>query len=295
MNVASILKSRQRRIKSFSISSSLALYKGEAVCLHWSCSSQTATNFGDRLNPVIASYMFGKRVVRDEEVINFTRRPVFYFMGSILDGFNEANGVICGSGFKYANSRIRRSPLNVIAVRGPLTRDKLLKEGIECPLVFCDPGLFIADIAPPIQGEPMHDVGIVPHYVDQTRMNEMKIISGGLTHKIINIKDEWETVAREIRGSRFIASSSLHGLIAADSYGIPSIWVRISNEIAGGEFKFHDYLQSVSRHDLRGYSINGEIDLREIVQKAERTIVEPIKQRILDVLFNKSWENRVDL
>ena len=41
-----------------------------------------------------------------------------------------------------------------------------------------------------------------------------------------------------------IASSSLHGLIAADSFHIPNLWIKLSNRIIGNDFKYHDYYSS---------------------------------------------------
>jgi pyruvyltransferase len=40
---------------------------------------------------------------------------------------------------------------------------------------------------------------------------------------------------------RIIVSSSLHGLIFAHAYGLPAIWIKLSDRLVGGEFKFHDH------------------------------------------------------
>jgi pyruvyltransferase len=63
---------------------------------------------------------------------------------------------------------------------------------------------------------------------------------------LIRITQDVETFIDEILECEFIASSSLHGLIASDSYGIPNVRLKISDQIIGGDFKFEDYYEGVS-------------------------------------------------
>jgi hypothetical protein len=56
---------------------------------------------------------------------------------------------------------------------------------------------------------------------------------------------------RMIAGCEFIASSSLHGLIAADALGIPNWRLSFSAGITGGDYKFRDYAMGVGRADIR--------------------------------------------
>ena len=55
----------------------------------------------------------------------------------------------------------------------------------------------------------------------------------------------------EICSCEQIASSSLHGLIISDSYKIPSVWIKFTDKLKGGSFKFNDYFMSIKSELLK--------------------------------------------
>jgi hypothetical protein len=64
--------------------------------------------------------------------------------------------------------------------------------------------------------------------------------------KIIDPRRYPGDVIQDIAECEYIASSSLHGLIVADSLGIPCVRILLSEGIIlGGDFKFNDYYSSV--------------------------------------------------
>jgi pyruvyltransferase len=81
---------------------------------------------------------------------------------------------------------------------------------------------------------------------------------------LIDIKSGLKAVADLLYSCERIASSSLHGLILADAYGIPSCWIELSRRIAGGWFKFIDYFCSVGRAVDRPVPLSSSSDLRTI-------------------------------
>ena len=83
-----------------------------------------------------------------------------------------------------------------------------------------------------------------------------------------------------------ILSSTLNGLIAADSLNIPNQWIRVSDGVIGGDFKFNDYYSvfdlKPSVLDLREQS-SLKINPVEIKSnyKINKDMIEIINQRTL--------------
>ena len=168
-------------------------------------------------------------------------------IGSILGECYGKKLEIWGSGFRSEQSRLHTLPLKVHSVRGPLTRQTLLEQGIDCPPVYGDPALLVSKYYRPSQ-EKKYKYGIIPHYADEDNplVQAMKSRPDVLVISMADYK-HWHDIPDAVCSCERIVSSSLHGLIVADSYGIPNVWVRFSDKIAGGNFKYRDYFESVGR------------------------------------------------
>lgn len=166
--------------------------------------------------------------------------------------FTKPNDIVWGTGcINYG--QIGKSPKKVYAVRGPLTRSELLKQDIECPEVYGDPALLFPEIYNP-EKIIKYKYGLIPHYIDYTNENSLKIINSLASQgvKIINITAGIFHFIDELLQCENIMSSSLHGLIASDAYNIPNIRVKLSNKLMGGDFKFTDYNLSVNKPSIMG-------------------------------------------
>jgi pyruvyltransferase len=235
------------------------------ILAKWSESIETANNFGDALNPWLFEKLTGKRPVNINYIINYKNKPVYSAIGSILD-FNSIKGLIVwGSGFKYENNIIKRVPEKIYAVRGPLSRKNFINQGISCPKVYGDPALLLPRFYNP-KIEKKYKIGIIPHYVDKTNNNFRELNNELNTNSIvIDIESGIQEVVDQILSCELIASSSLHGLIVADAYNIPSLSIKFSNNVVGDNFKFRDYMLSVGRVDIEPLEIKKGIRVEDII------------------------------
>lgn len=219
-------------------------------------------NWGDYIAPVLVKYLSGEETsfVKSE---GFTDEDdVFAVVGSILSWQQKPNLQVWGPGFMCDGQSMLVKPKKVYAVRGPLTRELLLKQGVECPEVYGDPALLLPKFYFP-KVEKKYKLGIIPHYVDKDH-NWLKKIDSNV--KIIDICNETYKFIDELLECEMILSSSLHGVIAADAYGIPNMWIKMSDKVGGNGFKFKDYFMSVGR-EYKCYLINDDSNLQDVVSE----------------------------
>jgi len=109
-----------------------------------------------------------------------------------------------------------------------------------------DPGI-LANLIYPKSKKRTQKIGIVPHYVDED-LPIMKKLRKDRRFLIISPRQTPRKVAEQISSCRCIISSSLHGLIFADSYNIPNAHVIFSDKVIGGNYKFLDYCSGVGKN-----------------------------------------------
>ena len=197
-------------------------------------------NWGDALSPVLAGMLSGRRI----KMMLWHHQHRYLMIGSIL-GNASRRAEVWGSGFMWADEKLAEVPQAVHAVRGPRSRAKLLEQGIHCPEVYGDPALlFPRFFNPPVKKA--YAIGIIPHYIDkdhswvERHRNDPQV-------RIIDVKCGIQQFVEAVKSCELILSSSLHGLICADSYGVPNLWIELSDKVWGGSFKFLDYFESVAR------------------------------------------------
>ena len=202
-------------------------------------------NWGDWLNPYLAEKISGKelnRVWLGDETETFRH----YIIGSILNWTRSGNYEVWGTGMENPNVGLLAPPKKIHAVRGPLTRKTIIKQGYECPEVYGDPALLLPRFYTP-NVEKKYKYGIIPHFL-HTGHPWVSKFKNDPNVKIIDVLDP--TITRfvdDVNECEIILSSSLHGIMCGDAYGVPSYWVDLSSDGNYNWFKFNDYLMSVRR------------------------------------------------
>lgn len=197
-------------------------------------------NAGDHLSKVIVELVLS---LRDKEIINKkSSKNKLLSIGSVMH-FAKNGDCIWGTGVngKIDPKKLRFTNLDVRAVRGPCTRNFLIEKGISVPEVFGDPGLLLPLFYDKrlFNNNNKKDFIIIPH------MNEDYNIYKHYSNNICSPKQGALSFVNEIVNSKFVISSSLHGLIIAESYGIPAVFI----EGPSGEslFKYDDYYLGTGR------------------------------------------------
>lgn len=214
------------------------LIRPDRVALAWFAKQ---ANFGDWLSPLVVQHLTGLTPVHV--------RPDFegklIGVGSVLS-YVRSGDVVLGAGL------IREEPISlpqrasVLALRGPLSAELT---GLDPASVeYGDPGL-LAAAALGIERVPgASEIGVIPHLVDHDHIkNELGRSPNAREYRLIDVQRSPREVLTDIAQTRVCVSTSLHGLICAESLGIPAVWCRVSDAITGGNFKFRDYFAGTGR------------------------------------------------
>lgn len=238
-------------------------------------------NVGDHLATVIAAEMLKHRDKQIGDKRDHGSRLLT--VGSVLH-FARDGDCVWGAGVngKIRPEQHRFKSLDVRAVRGPLTQRFLEERGIACPAVFGDPALlmplfFNADLLG--VGQTRRDFVVVPHLHDDPRRYE------AYGDRVVSPSWHPARFAAALIGAGRVVSSSLHGIVIAESYGIPA--VRLDSGGTEPGFKYDDYCAGTDRDRLAtGRSIEECLDLAP----SEPPAIERIQQRLLRTFPYDLWE-----
>lgn len=221
----------------------------EPVHLHyWRYCGEEKQNLGDYLSAVVVLHM---EKINGVCVRGDTSHLVrhLYAVGSILQAGYQ-NATVWGSGFiqdplgsgltrLLHSSRLRK--LDIRAVRGPLTRQALLALGHQCPEIYGDPAILMPRIYQPSHIEKTRKYVAVQHYVDKSSCDNTVDI----------LTSDYRGFIDQLCSAERVISSSLHGIILAEAYGIPAVLYRPAEaECELPLFKYEDYYQGTGRNSF---------------------------------------------
>jgi len=228
------------------------------------CKCSNNYNFGDYITPYIYNKLSNKSAILNKNG-GKNKKDVVLGAGSILHNARE-NHIIWGTGFMFGNEKIKK-PKKILSVRGPLTRKTIIENGYTCPEKYGDIGLILPYFFYP-DVKKKYKIGIIPHYIDVDAFN---IIFPNYSSdiKIIDVTEPIEKVITNILKCDMTMSSSLHGIIVSHAYNIKCLWIKITNKIGGGNFKFRDYYGSINIKnyvDILPYILNKKISINKIIK-----------------------------
>ena len=228
----------------------------------------------------------------------------YLVIGSTIDMLCRENTEVWGAGIIDGTKPLKCKPKKVYAVRGPLTRKVLLEQGVDCPEIYGDPALLVSKYYQP-EVKKKYKYGFIAHVsnldkVEHFLLDDMPIKDREDT-LIIDLSkyDKWTDIPDQICSCESIISSSLHGLIMAEAYNIPNVWIEFGKPLIGGHFKFHDFFTSIGRDreepvfvkdnkiEMKKTNENlkewqaGHLDLAPLLKACPFKIKKPIYQQIL--------------
>ena len=230
-----------------------------ANLLYWKPTS--GDTVGDLLSLIIYKEMLKSGGVK-RKIYHYTKRIVA--IGSVLSFVGSGRTTVWGTGLMNDQCVSvlprKKAELDIRAVRGPKTRECLVKVGYNCPTRYGDPAILLPHFYNPTVTKEKGKIVIIPH---QSRYEKY---ANRFSYVLNTYTSNWQGFVCEIKSAEKVISSSLHGIILAESYGIPCVWL---NDIPDSPFKYEDYYLSTGRNIFpiannieEAMSMRGEINPR---------------------------------
>ncbi len=248
-------------------------------CFIWKkkCEEQ---NLGDYLAIPIYRYMTEKYGLDPNQKVKTTTH--LYTVGSlILLGHQDA--VIWGSGilqtepegFQWKRNRYRK--LDIRCVRGPETIRRLKENNYDVSRCkMGDPGVLMPLIYQPKETE-KKDYSVILHMAvkDKNEKNQINILT-----------TDWKDTIDQIYNSKLVISSSLHGIILAEAYGVPAIL--LDKLEFSDRFKYNDYYYSTGRYE---YPVCHSVEEALTMPIPEVPDLSRLQQNLLESFPVDLWKN----
>ena len=242
------------------------------VNLHWWKYSADKQNIGDMLSPVVVQYMIDFLGVPQRA----TQTKHLFAIGSIIDTSYQ-DVTVWGSGVLNGERkwwwRFFRK-LDIRAVRGPETMKVLQNNGYYGPPIYGDPAILMPKFYPaPNKVTKEFEYLVVRHYA----------YSQDVAFSLSPLTSDWKHFIDEMLKAKLIISSSLHGIILAESYGIPAVLLAEQNI---NMFKYKDYYYSTGRYH---FPIAASVEDALKIEPAALPDFEPLREGLISAFPIDLW------
>lgn len=228
-------------------------------------------NFGDRLSPYIITKLTGQEPQLKQE----RDHSKLVAVGSLINKHSIlSNSVFWGTGIlseEFCNFGLSFKPFplsdcigycrthlqgksmaqNFRALRGKLTRNTLERMGLSTdylPQALSDPAILMPYLYQPKTSSQRFKLGLICHFSQPTTDLE-KLVADKYEQEVRFISmfrdtpEELEQCIDEICSCDQIASTSLHGIIVSQTYGVPALFLQDNGHAVNRHctFKFYDY------------------------------------------------------
>jgi pyruvyltransferase len=195
-------------------------------------------NVGDQINPWLLSTLFGL----DTRLVTPESGPHLLGIGSLISVGTHYSR-IWGTGLVADWAPVADlRPERIHAVRGKLTYAILRKKGLQlADIPLGDPAYLMSRcVNRTSHNSGQGRIGIAAHYVDRDHSWVRQAISDPDIVDLDVHLPVHEFLGR-LSACDVVISSSLHGLIIAETFSIPNVWIELSDRVHGQGFKFRDW------------------------------------------------------
>lgn len=234
------------------------------VRLYW---YNTISNFGDSINPILVERLLGEEcywggkwhsdIIGVGSILTMFTKPR---LKNKIKNLFSTSSTVWTSGFisevDYKESF--RKNISFAALRGKVSKErveKIINKKLDIPLG--DGGLLFSKLLDKMPTKE-YSLGIIPHTVDKDNPLITKLHEEISNSKIIDVTQPPLETLEQIASCDFIISTAMHGLIAADSLGIPNKWIEVSDKVVGNGYKFRDYYSVFNNYSQTAYRLNEE-------------------------------------
>lgn len=209
-------------------------------------------NFEDLIGEWVVEQALGRPV--HNTIGEASGGPALMPGGSTIQGMQRKGMTVWGSGLiaPLSESVVRkltaRAPDRLLAVRGELTwRELSSRLGWRVPRLFGDPALLLPRFVP--RASASGCVALVPHYTHGGLFSKSELGSS-----VVRVAPGLgpEAAVEAISGARAVIATSLYGIMVAQAYHVPWLWLKVvDSRYQGDDFTFEDFSSLLNRAEVR--------------------------------------------